>query len=235
MTAVMPRDPGFWHVESMKDRPPDIVVIGGGIVGSLVALRLARRGISVSVIDRGNPGGEASSAAAGIVGPQMEAQAPGPLLDLALASRALYPGLAAELRETTGIDVGFDRCGVLAAALDELGEADLAERARWQMARGLVVERLSGRAARLREPALGAAVRSAVDFSADARVDARALTRACIIAAANTGARWVSGRHVHRVIVSGGVAQGVELDTERMAATATLADGAHVLSVRSAW
>ena len=108
----------------------DVAIIGGGIMGSAVALRLAQRGIGVTVIERGIPGAEASSAAAGILGPQMEAEGPGPLLDLGLKSRALYPALAAELRDLTGIDVGYDRSGVLAVALDEAGERELGAR-RW--------------------------------------------------------------------------------------------------------
>ena len=78
-----------------------------------VALRLCQRGIGVTVIERGIPGAEASSAAAGILGPQMEAEGPGPLLELGLKSRALYPALAAELRELTSIDVGYDRRSAL--------------------------------------------------------------------------------------------------------------------------
>src|SRR6476660_4568308 len=92
----------------------DVAIIGGGIMGSAVALRLAQRGVGVTVIERGIPGAEASSAAAGILGPQMEAEGPGPLLDLGLMSRALYPSLASELHDATGIDVGYDRSGVLA-------------------------------------------------------------------------------------------------------------------------
>ena len=118
----------------------DVAVIGGGIMGSAVALRLAQRGIGVTVIERGIPGAEASSAAAGILGPQMEAEGPGALLELGLKSRALYPALAAELRDLTGIDVGYDRSGVLAVAFDEAGEAALSARRTWQLARGLRVE-----------------------------------------------------------------------------------------------
>src|SRR6478752_7188128 len=139
----------------------DVAIIGGGIMGSAVALRLAQRGIGVTVIERGIPGAEASSAAAGILGPQMEAEGPGPLLELGLRSRALYPGLAAALRELTGIDVGYDRSGVLAVAFDEAAEKGLEARRAWQLARGLRVEALSGDAAHKLEPALGPSVRAA--------------------------------------------------------------------------
>src|SRR5579864_614382 len=109
----------------------DVAIVGGGIMGCAVALRLASRGLSVTVIERGIPGAEASSAAAGILGPQMEADAPGPLLDLGLRSRALYPALAAELRDATGIDIGYVKSGVLAVALDGAGAADLTARRAW--------------------------------------------------------------------------------------------------------
>ena len=122
----------------------DVAIIGGGIMGCAVALRLAQRGVGVTVVERAIPGAEASSAAAGILGPQMEAEGPGPLLDLGLMSRALYPSLANELHDATGIDVGYDRSGVLLAALDDAGEAELAARLAWQQARALRVAQLAG-------------------------------------------------------------------------------------------
>src|SRR4051812_5813826 len=190
----------------------DVAIIGGGIMGCAVALRLCQRGLAVTVIERGIPGAEASSAAAGILGPQMEAEGPGPLLDLGLQSRALYPALAAELREATGIDIGYVRSGVLAAALDESAEAELAARRTWQTARGLRVEALSGGLLRTVEPQLGPAVRAALRFPDDAQVSPRELARAFSQAAAAAGARFLQGRYVRRVIVEGGAATGVELD-----------------------
>jgi len=196
----------------------DVAVIGGGIMGCAVALRLAQRGIGVTVIERGIPGAEASSAAAGILGPQMEAEGPGPLLELGLRSRALYPALAAELRDLTGIDVGYDRSGVLMVAFDEGGEAALSARRAWQLARGLRVDSLSGDAVRAREPALGPAVRAALTFTDDAQVVARELVRAFSQAAAVAGVRFLTGRYVRRVVVEEGAAVGVELDGEKLAA-----------------
>ncbi len=196
----------------------DVAIIGGGIMGSAVALRLAQRGIGVTVIERGIPGAEASSAAAGILGPQMEAEGPGALLELGLKSRALYPALAAELRDLTGIDVGYDRSGVLAVAFDEAGEAALSARRTWQLARGLRVDGLSGEAARAREPALGPAVRAALAFTDDAQVVARELARAFSQAAAGAGARFLTGRYVRRVLVEKGAIAGVELDGDTLPA-----------------
>src|SRR4051812_24915940 len=97
----------------------DVVVVGGGIMGSSVALRLAQQGIAVTVVERGIPGAEASSAAAGMVAPQTEADGPGAMLSLGLQSRALYPALADELRDATGIDIGYEASGVLAVSFDD--------------------------------------------------------------------------------------------------------------------
>jgi glycine oxidase len=160
----------------------DVAVIGGGIMGCAVALRLAQRGVSVTVVERAIPGAEASSAAAGILGPQMEAEGPGPLLDLGLMSRALYPSLANELHDATGIDVGYDRSGVLLAALDDAGEAELAARLAWQQERGA-----EGRAARGRGPRrtrAGAGTR---------RARRAAVPRRCPGQRARAGARVLAG------------------------------------------
>lgn len=200
----------------------DVVVVGGGIMGCAVALRLALRGVSVIVIERGIPGAEASSAAAGILGPQMEADSAGPLLDLGLRSRALFPALAAELRDATGIDVGYERSGVLALAVDGAGAAELTARRAWQMARGLRVEPLSSDQVHALEPNLGADVRGALRFPDDAQVNARELARAFSQAAAHAGARFLQGRYVRRVVVAGGVAAGVELDGEVLSAGAVV-------------
>ena len=204
----------------------DVVVVGGGIMGCAVALRLARKGAAVTVIERGIPGAEASSAAAGMLAPQMEAEGPGPMLELGLRSRALYPALATELRDATGIDIGYVKSGVLAAALTEDDERALGVRRVWQTARGMRVEALTGDAARAREPSLGPLVRSALYFPDDAQVNARSLARAFSQAAAAAGARFLQGRYVRRVCVEGGIATGVELDGETLrAATVVVATG----------
>jgi glycine oxidase len=122
----------------------DVAIAGGGLIGLASALELAQRGAKVCVVDRGDPG-QASWAAAGILGPQSEAQSPSPMLDLCRASYALYPELVRKL----GKDVGFRACGALHLAFTEAEAADLDAQARWQRSAGLRVQERRHPGARL--------------------------------------------------------------------------------------
>jgi glycine oxidase len=205
---------------------PDVAIVGAGVMGCAVALRLAQRGLSVTVVERGIPGAEASSAAAGILGPQWESEGAGPLLDLGLRSRALYPAFAAELRELSGIDVGHARSGLLEVALDEQQERALVARRAWQHARGLRAELLDERELRALEPRLGSGARAGLRLPDEGHVNARSLARALSQAAAMAGAQFLQGRYVRRVLIAGGRAQGLELDGETLAAgTVVIAAG----------
>src|SRR5919205_4016665 len=107
----------------------DVVVIGAGLQGSAVALRLAQSGARVTVLERSIPGAEASSAAGGILSPGVEAVEPGPFYDLCRASLARYEALARELEAATGIAVGYRGGGTLEVALDDDHARLLAARA----------------------------------------------------------------------------------------------------------
>jgi glycine oxidase len=205
---------------------PDVAIVGGGVMGCAIALRLAQHGLRVTVVERGIPGAEASSAAAGILGPQWEAEAIGPLLDLGLRSRALYPAFVAELREVAGIDVGFAKSGLLDLALDDEQQRALAARRTWQQARGLRVELLDAAELRALEPRLGPAARAGLRLPDEGHVNARSLARALSQAAAIAGAEFLQGRYVRRVLTAGGRVTGVELDGETLpAGTVVIAAG----------
>lgn len=204
----------------------DVVIVGGGVIGCAIARRAARDGLSVVVLERGTPGMEASWAAAGMLSPLAEADAPGPFLDLLLAARELYPPYAAALREETGIDVGYGDAGTLYAALREEDEAELRHRWTWQSAAGLPVERLTAEEAREAEPALSPAVRMALRFPGDHQVDNRALGTALWSAAARAGADFRLGAHAVRLLREGGRATGVECaGGERVTAGAVVLAG----------
>jgi len=128
---------------------PDVLVIGGGVIGLSAAYFLAREGARVEVADQGDFGREASWAGAGILAPGNPAAARTPLDQLRAHSATLFPGLSAELSQRTGIDNGYVRCGGLELAVAG-EEAALDE---WRT-EGIRFELLDEPAVRDLEPAL---------------------------------------------------------------------------------
>ncbi len=181
-------------------------------MGTSAAWELAGHGSKVVVLERSVPGAEASSAAAGILGAQAEAHAPGPMAELCLASRERYAKFAAALRKETHVDVGYRECGVLRVAFKPAHAKGLVTSAAWQKKRGLGVEALSRKTLAAREPELSPELSGGVRFAADSRVDPKALLRALHIAALGRGVRFQSGAFVRRIVVEGGRAVGVALD-----------------------
>jgi len=204
----------------------DVVVIGAGVQGCAVALRLAQAKMDVLVLERGIPGAEASSAAGGILSPGVEAVEPGPFFDLCRASTARYAAFARELEEATGLHVGFRGGGTLEVALDDQHAQLLAARAERLEKHGIPAEVLDHDAARGLEPGLSPDVRGALYFSDEASIDSPLLARALYLAAHGAGARFQTGQ-VHRIVHEGGRAVAVEHETGRLDAGAiVLAAGA---------
>lgn len=199
----------------------DVLIIGGGVMGCGIALRLAQAGAKVTVLERSIPGAEASSAAGGILAPQMESEGPGPMLELCLRSRAMYPKLAEELRELTGIDIQYLPCGLLQAAFDEAALHRLEATVAWQKAQGLRAELMDGRSARALEPALSDRVLGAAHFPDDHQVDNRLLVRALSTAAARAGATFRTG-YVRGLLTEGDRVLGVDVDGEPLHAGAVV-------------
>jgi glycine oxidase len=118
-----------------------VLIVGGGVIGCAIAYEVRKRGASVLLLERGRVAGGASAGAGGMLAPQVEAPGPGPLLELGLRSRDLFPEWQAEL----GGSFDLDLSGILRVAHTERGAAELRRRAEWQ--RGL------GLSARLCDPA----------------------------------------------------------------------------------
>lgn len=90
---------------------PDVLVIGGGVIGLTTAYYLAGDGASVTVLDRSAPGSEASWAGAGIIPPGNPDRAATPYDRLRAESSRTFPVLSRELVHRTGIDNGYRLCG----------------------------------------------------------------------------------------------------------------------------
>jgi glycine oxidase len=142
---------------------PSCLIVGGGVVGLSIAYELARRNWSVTVLDRRQPGREASWAGAGILPPANRATARHPLDVLRGLSFATHREWADRLLAETGIDNGFQQCGGIYLARTAGEAAALAGLAEQFRDEEIPVERLRHGELASFEPALA---RSADRFRA---------------------------------------------------------------------
>jgi glycine oxidase len=209
---------------------PDVLIVGGGLIGLGIAWRAAGRGLRVTVVDP-DPGSGASRVAAGMLAPVTEAAYnEHALLRLNLASAAAYPDFVAELSGATGLDTGYRTAGTLLAAVDGDDLAHAAELHAFQQTLGLDVQAVDARELRRREPLLAPGLRGGLWVAGDHQVDPRRLLDALLAACRAIGVRFVPTAAVG-VANSAGRAAGIELaDGTRLAAgRVVLAAGAHTV------
>ena len=189
----------------------DVVIIGGGVIGLTIARALALRDVrDVLLLERSSLGTEASFAAAGMLLPQVEADARDDFFTLACRSRDLYPSFAASLREETGIDVELDTTGTLYLALNEHDHAEIERRYEWQARAGLSVELLSAAAARELEPCISESTVSALVFPKDIQIENRRLLAALANSVNKLGVTIVTQTSADTLIVEADRVTGVE-------------------------
>lgn len=100
-----------------------ILVVGGGVIGLLSALMLARAGVSVALLERRQVGREASWAGGGIVSPLYPWRYGAGVTALAQWSQDFYPRLGADLFAATEIDAEVHTTGLYWLDLDDELEA----------------------------------------------------------------------------------------------------------------
>jgi glycine oxidase len=179
----------------MLPRTPDVLVVGGGVIGCAVARALAEPGRSVLLVDRGAIGGEASSAAAGVLS-VASGDDDGARLALRRASLDRFPALAAALHEETGIDVELDLDGVLTLCLDDDDVAAQSAQIARRRAQGLRADWLDQPALHAAEPSATTAARGCALYPDDGRVACERLLEALAASARRRGAHLVPGAEV---------------------------------------
>jgi glycine oxidase len=188
----------------------DVVIVGGGVIGTAIAWRAALRGLSVVVVDPGR-GDAATDVAAGMLGPSLEsAFGETNLLALNLLAVGRFPGFAAELEQATGLSVGLRTEGTLAVAFDKADHDRLKRLTAFRREVGLQAEELDARACREAEPFLAPGVHGGVLAVGDLSVDNRRYAAALRAAATQAGARFRRGV-VTRVAVAPDGSYGVHL------------------------
>jgi glycine oxidase len=161
--------------------PADVLILGGGVIGLSAAFHLAARGARVCVIDQGEMGREASWAGAGIIPPGRPEQASGPFDRLRALSSSMFPDLSGELRESTGIDIGYRRCGGLEFPADEPIDTGVWDR------EGISWEEFKGESLRRLVPPLAPGLGPAYHLPDMAQVRNPWYVRALVAAAAARG------------------------------------------------
>jgi glycine oxidase len=200
------------------------IVIGGGIIGSSIAYELAKSGMKVTLLDKGAVGQEASTAAAGMLGAQVETHHPGAFYELCTKSQELYRPWSEELFAYTGISPQYIDEGILRVALTEEDEAELRGRLPWiRHAQWVSPEEI-----RRREPQLTEAVRGGLWFDRDHQVHPIHLMlalRASLVKRGVTIREWTP---VFRLLQSQGRITGVQTSEGPLYAD-------HVVLAAGAW
>jgi glycine oxidase len=192
---------------------PDVLILGGGVIGLSTAWFLAEAGVRVEIVDKGDFGREASWAGAGILVPANREHARTALDQLRAHSWTLFPTLSQKLREQTGIDNGYVVCG----GLEVFTAADEGRSEEWS-GEGIAFEELKGDELHRRYPDLSPAVRRAYYLPDLAQLrnprHLKALQAEC-------AARKVSmrpGCPVQRLVRQGSRIESVDTDQGRLTA-----------------
>jgi glycine oxidase len=208
----------------------DVLIIGGGIIGASIAFRLAQARLKVTVVDRAEPGSEASTAAAGMLAPQGEMVKPKEFSDFCFASRDLYPRFVAEIEELSGEQVGYRRDGSLLVALNEHQESELRELHHAQTRQGLPAEAWESAEVQRRIPGLAPDLRWGLFVPGDHRVDNERLMRALVKSCKRLGVQFETGQAVAKFNLREGHVESVETASAERGTTAKFSTGSYILS-----
>ena len=194
----------------------DVIIIGGGIIGLSLAIALRKRGATVLIVERGEPGQEASHAAAGMLA-DFPLETPPVLQTLASASARMYPEFVHELQDESGRNVDLrDQGTIFFLAPEHLRDRP-----------ALTTDCPLPSPLSDLEPALGP-VRLPAIYLQERSVDPRALTAAALKAARHRGVDIASGTAVTGVLLVEGRVIGVGTQRTRYSA-------ARVVNCAGAW
>ncbi|PRX31463.1 glycine/D-amino acid oxidase-like deaminating enzyme [Paraburkholderia sp. BL18I3N2] len=180
---------------------PDVLVLGGGLVGSAVAYGLAREGARVTVLDEDDGGLRASRGNFGLVWIQGKGYGLSPYARWSRSSATRWPGLAQALQNETGVDVALRQPGGFHFCFND---GELAEREKrlstLQAELGdYPYQMLDAAEVRARIPQIGPAVIGASYSPMDGHVNPLKLLRGLHTAMQARGVRLVSGERAERI------------------------------------
>lgn len=214
--------------ETKSPQTSDVVVIGAGVIGCSIAFRLAQARLRVSVIDRGEPGAEASNAAAGMLAPQGETVDPDAFFDLCASSRDLYPSFLADIKGLSGCSVEYRSEGALLVATNEHECHELETIYQGQTRFGLKLERLNAEAVHKLVSGLSSEIGCGLLVPRDHWLDNERLTQALAEACLRLGVTFRLSTEVTKLNARGDRIDSVE--TRSPEGTGHISGGQFVLA-----
>jgi len=194
-----------------RDRHPDVVVIGGGIIGAACGYYLAREGLAVQVVEQGFPASRTSGACEGnllLWDKELTKELP-----LARRSLELWRGLVQELE----FDFEYELKGSIMVAEDETGLAAVRRKVESLATAGVPGKMLDCRELHAEEPALAPDLLGGALFPEDAQVEPRYATAALIEGGRRHGLRLMQEHPVYRMVLSSARrVEGVETASGRI-------------------
>ena len=182
----------------------EVIIVGGGIIGTSVAYFAAKHGYKVTVIERDNLSSGASGSCDGTL--FLQTKNPGPHLEMAIKSLALYR----ELKDELEYDIEYVRRGGMCIIENEEQAALMRHTLEKQRESGLTVQLLDIKQAREIEPLLGEHLWGATYCDADTQINPLLVVRAFSRAARKLGVEFRMGVTVSGLLLEGGRVRGVE-------------------------
>ena len=195
-------------------RTVDTVIIGGGVIGSSIAWNLIAQKQQILLVEKNQPGQEASAAAAGILAVASGRSKRGPMYQLKRAGQEMYPALVQELEERTGIDIEYQTTGVLDLIRTDADEKKYRQLYELRREQGYAAAWLTAEEVRRLEPTLTTELRGAVHFSGDHHLHNGKLAEAWAKAVQQRGGIVQAGVTVNEARIDGSKVTAVRIGDE---------------------
>jgi sarcosine oxidase subunit beta len=205
----------------MMMKTAQVVIVGGGLIGSWAAFFLAKRGFQAILIEKGVVGAQSSGVNFGNL--RLQGRHPGQY-PLSLRSQAIWE----EIGSLIGDSCEFEKTGHLYVATNEAEQEKLEQHARVAEGHGLVIERIDHTELRRRWPWLGEGLQAATYSARDATANPRLVSPAVARAAQRLGAEIVEHARVTQVRKNG---DGFTVETD----TGLTVNCAAVVNAAGAW